>query len=81
MYRLTLEHLPHGDADQARVIGTASICNQAHHPHGSPIGDFHGWFQAEGTHEINGFVNNYPRDAEPWTLIAALLEAAKVGAR
>lgn len=46
MLRITVELLPHGDESQARVIGTAKVCNLRRHEAGSPLGSYHAYFEA-----------------------------------
>jgi len=46
MLRITVEVLPGGDEAEAYEVARARICNLRHHEHGSPIGDYHGAFEA-----------------------------------
>lgn len=46
MLRITVELLPHGDEDAAETIAFAKICNLRKHEAGSPLGDYHAYFEA-----------------------------------
>lgn len=46
MYVITVELHPGGDEEQAEVVATGKICNLREHEPGSPLGNFHAFFEA-----------------------------------
>ena len=46
VWRLTLDWLPDGDETKPEFVGHARICNLNEHEHGSPLGSYHAYFEA-----------------------------------
>lgn len=88
MLKITVEELPHGDETAARVVAEGRICNLRQHPPGSPLGDFHAFFETDYTDDdenrhtlvASTYTKDFPRrEGTVWDLVATMLNEGGLG--
>lgn len=80
MIRITVELVPHGIEERARVLARANIVNAGDHPEHPKRGNYRYWFSQAGRPSTTGRLgplNDFPRQRENvWRLLQRCLEVA-----